>query len=472
MGVHTEQPTRTPTVRRWQVPAGGAAVGVVVWWLVHRSMVDDAYITLTYARTLGLHGQWGMYPGLESNTATSPLNVLLLGAGTAVTRDAVLAVGLVLVGVFVMTAVWLARIGAELGVPGWRAPALGVGVVATSPLLLSTAGLESHLAVALMVGLARYALAGSWWAAGVVSGLLVLTRPDLVVFGLLAVVLAARSWWRVALAAVAASLPWFALSWVWLESAVPDTLLLKAGLTWGAWNYGNGVLLWAGIFPAAVALSAAPAAVGLAFLPAWLRSGVRPVGGILGLGSLAHGLLFVVMGAGPFHWYYAPLIGGLAVLAALTAARARSITWQVLAAVFVVVCAATAVNDGLPRDRTPIGSNWASATQYEQVTSQLPDGAVIQSPGEVGALAYHCYTRCLVVDWFADRGQLAPMLADRRATAGPALRAVLDINYSRWDPAPAVPVQYVMVTAPADPVGSPMVGSWGDGRTWWLRPAA
>ena len=40
--------------------------------------IDDAYITASYARTLGTSGTWGMHPGFTSNAATSPLNVIVL----------------------------------------------------------------------------------------------------------------------------------------------------------------------------------------------------------------------------------------------------------------------------------------------------------------------------------------------------------------------------------------------------------
>ncbi|MGI8612479.1 MAG: hypothetical protein ACR2KL_00795, partial [Nocardioidaceae bacterium] len=69
-----------------------------IFWVIHTALVDDAYITLSYARTLAFHGQWGMMPGYQANTATSPLNVLLLGGATLVVRDAVVAAGVVYVG--------------------------------------------------------------------------------------------------------------------------------------------------------------------------------------------------------------------------------------------------------------------------------------------------------------------------------------------------------------------------------------
>ncbi len=66
---------------------GGAAVlAVGVFWLVHEALIDDAYITLSYARNLATRLHWGLIPTEPANSATSPLNVLLLGGTTALLR--------------------------------------------------------------------------------------------------------------------------------------------------------------------------------------------------------------------------------------------------------------------------------------------------------------------------------------------------------------------------------------------------
>ena len=71
------------TTRRdlwWAVP--GALVGAIVMFIANRGLIDDAYITLSYARNVAEHLHWGMIPTEESNTATSPLNVILLAVAT------------------------------------------------------------------------------------------------------------------------------------------------------------------------------------------------------------------------------------------------------------------------------------------------------------------------------------------------------------------------------------------------------
>ncbi len=124
-------------------------------------------------------------------------------------------------------------------------------------------------------------------------------------------------------------------------------------------------------------------------------------------------------------------------LLTLTVARARVDDFAVLAVAYgaiVAVTAGTVLNDGLPRERSPLGSNWASPAQYERIAARIPDGATVASPGEIGTLAYYCADRCRVLDWFADRGQLEPMLRERETAAGSLLRTVLALNYARFDP--------------------------------------
>jgi len=459
---------RPRPVSRWAVPLGGAVVGGLVFLLVYRSLVDDAYITLDFARNLGLHGQWGMVEGLTSNTATSPLNVILQGVATAVVRDAIVAAGLVLVALFAVAAVWLDAIGEELRLPRWRLPVLGVGFLATMPLLLSTVGLESYLAVTLIIGLARYALTRRWWLVGVAAGLLTLTRPDLLVFGLLAVLLAGRSWWRVAAAATGVALPWFAASWKWLGSAVPDSALLKVDSPWGGWSFSNGFGLWEPLFPIATALSIIPAVVGLACLPWWLRRIGRPIGVLWGGGALAHIALFCAMNTAPFHWYYAPSLSALGLIAVITCSALPGSLGKIgigAAAVALTMAAFAMWNDGVPRDRAPIASNWASVAQYQAIAANLPSGATVRSPGEIGTLAYYC--DCRVLDEFADRGYISLRLANRLQTAGPIERRVLELNFWNFRSRQPQPLDWKIDT-PLVPVSSgtppPMTGSWRDAR--------
>ena len=133
--------------RAFAAPAVVAAVSAGVFALVGTSLIDDTYITLAYARNLAFDLHWGLIEGLTSNTATSPLNVILLAAGTAVLRDPVLALAALFVLCNVVTFVALRRACRDAGLPAWTAP-LAVGLLLVNPLLLSSIGLEVALGAA------------------------------------------------------------------------------------------------------------------------------------------------------------------------------------------------------------------------------------------------------------------------------------------------------------------------------------
>ncbi len=228
-------------------PAAAAVAASAVFLLVHDALIDDAYITMSYARNVGLHLHWGLIPDQVANSATSPLNVLLLGAATAVVRDGVVAVGVLFVGSVALAARWLHTLAAELELSRWL-PALAVGLLLVNPLMLSTVGLEPYMCTALLAGLLRYGAAGRVVGFGLVAGLTVLARPDVgVVVAVVSLVLpAVRRRLLVAVAAaLAVVLPWCAFSWFVLGSVVPDTLVIKAGSeTWSGFEFRNGPLLY------------------------------------------------------------------------------------------------------------------------------------------------------------------------------------------------------------------------------------
>lgn len=305
----------------------GAVASGLLFLLAHRSLIDDAYITLTYARNVAFHLHWGVIEQQTSNTATSPLNVWLLAAVTMLVRQPVVAVGVILMATSAAAAVWSARTARQAGV-SWVAPVLTVFGLLASPLLGLTIGLETFIAASLVIGLAYYAVLGR----PVAAGLLVLTRPDLVVFAAVAVLGVAalrRQMVLVAGIAVLVVLPWHLISWVQLGSALPDTFLLKTGgEKWGdSYDFANGWQLYGQAYPTATVLAAGPAVLGLLCLAAWMAPALRravPDGHavvvVTGIGGLAHLAAFAALGTAPYHWYYGPSVAGLTCCAAFTAA--------------------------------------------------------------------------------------------------------------------------------------------------------
>jgi hypothetical protein len=144
---------------------------------------------------------------------------------------------------------------AQPGRSQWIA-AIAVSLLGVNPLLISTIGLETYLGLALIAAAGVTVVARSPVATGLVCGLLVLTRADLATFAFAALIAVAVSSpartrarhcaYVIGVAGVVA-LPWFASSWWWLGSAIPDTLLFKVSEVWegnsfatGLWHYELG----------------------------------------------------------------------------------------------------------------------------------------------------------------------------------------------------------------------------------------
>ncbi len=472
------------------VGGGTALLAVGLFWLVHAALIDDTYITLSYARNLATHLHWGLILTEPANAATSPLNVLLLGGATALLRltggvHPIWTLGVVFVGSAVALAWGWSRIGAVLRLP-LLVPVLGVTLVLLNPFVLSATGLEVLLISAVLVGMLAAAVAGRPVAFGVLSGLAVLTRLDLVVF-VLPLALAnsdvRRHWWRSAGTGVALSLPWFAWSWWFLGSAIPDTFAIKTvQRSFGPWTFGNGLELYYERDALATVVTVLPAVLGLVGLIGWvgLRVLRRTTGRTdlvpavaLGAAGAAYFGVYVLLGVPPYQWYYVPsfvaLSTSLCVLVGATLhnnqilRRVVALPGLALIACLVLGNVVADVRGGVPWQVPPIFGNWATPADYAWVGRELGQQvgpATVISPGEIGTLAYFC--QCSIVDAFADRGRAVPLIEERVAAAGPVMGALLTLNYLRLDrnqqPRPA---EYELVWKPG-PAWQPG-GGW---QTW------
>ncbi|MDQ7804440.1 hypothetical protein Q5425_11900 [Amycolatopsis sp. A133] len=465
LAVTNANPERTIVRDRWLPAAFGAVLAAAVFLVVRGSLTDDGYITLAYARNLAVHGEWGIIPGSPANSATSPLNVLLLAALTLVTRVAgdphpVVALGVqaVLCGAALGWA-WQ-RIGRVLALPA-AAGLLGAALVLLNPFVLSAIGLEVLLIPAVLLVLTVCALEGraAWF--GVAGGLAVLTRLDLLVFVVLIAVStpAIRRRWRPAAGFTAlTAAPWFLVSWLAFGSFVPDTLVIKqlqAGL-FAPWSYSTGPMMYYLGWPVTVLVSFLPALLGALALAGWAaaRFAVRwpefpalgPVAALAG-GGILYYVAYSFLGVGPFHWYYVAPVTATSTFAVAAFgvwyAQARTRTaWRtgppvlalVLTGVLALGAAAVDAAQGLPWPSPVVFGNWASARDYARVGTALGErvrGASVASPGEIGTLAYFC--ECAILDEFSDRGQAVALIEKRIATANPLMSLALRVNYHWLD---------------------------------------
>lgn len=374
-------------------------------------LVDDAFITLCYARTLVEAGEWGVFPGHPANTATSPLNVLLLSGLGGLIGSFPTAARLLAALSFTGAGFLVARAVRPVG-----APFLGAVcsvALAANPLLLSTIGLESPL-MGLWIALALWAASsGHSVTLGLATGLLVLTRPDGALLLPVLLVLVRRTelrWGRAIAAAAVVVVPWTLVQWVWLGGAIPDTYFLKTAQRWGPdMGFLQGFGLYAGRDPLPVVGSVvlAPLAVF-----AVQRGGVRRalVGSLLTFAVLTF-VAYAVMDPPPYHWYFVPqalplTLAGL--LGLVTLAETRPRTACAAVSVPLLVLAGSLVQDSAedgPGAVEPlIHSNLGVERQYEEIGRRIaelvPEGESIRSQAELGTLAFH--SRRFLVDEFSD----------------------------------------------------------------------
>ncbi|MDL5154673.1 hypothetical protein [Actinomycetospora termitidis] len=402
----------------------GLVLGVAMAWTTRGALLDDAFISLDYARNVAAGGCWCVNTGMPSNTATSPLWVLLLSL-PMLALGPVAALGAASAVAMAMLAGTVAALAHRLGLSTLAGPLAAV-LVATSPLMQASIGLESLLAVALIALGAHEVAAGRIMTIGVVAGALVLVRPDLAI---VSVVLIAVRWryaaMTVPIAAVAVA-PWLVVSLLWFGTVLPDTLIWKQSQSEGLGGhfFGDAVIVFARIWPAVTWLGMGAGVAGFG-AGLWLFMQARSRGPVvaLGVGAAAHLSVLWTLHVAPYPWYPAPAAGVGMTLLALSVATPASGRWLGLAAsaVLVVTGGAYSARHDYVALGSPLNYNRATPSQYAAIVDQVPTGAVVESADELGAFAFFCGDRCAVLDPLSDRGRLAPILSARLASS-PALR--------------------------------------------------
>jgi hypothetical protein len=447
----------------------------VMYWAVHYSLADDAYITLAYAKQLAFHGNWGMVPSYSANSATSPLNVMLIAAGTFVTRRPLLGLGIVYVASYGVLAFTLARTARTLRLP-LASAVLAVALILLNPWVLSSTGLESVVYAALLGSLLCCAVEGRPIWFGVVAGLALLCRLDMVVFIIPLVVWSPplrRNILRVIGIAAAVSLPWFVLRWFVAGSAIPDTFVIKTlQHSFGDITFANGPFRFTQGSSESARWAFFPVLVAAIALVLWLLYGVIFERGFdqrlyplpsLGIAGFAYYTTYANLNVPPYHWYYCPVMIAASIVLAFIAGdmsrrlrRVRPLrkwTWALFIPVVLLVGQEALVvkHHGLPWRHVPLWyTNWAEPEYYRLVgreVHKIVGDKTVTSPGEVGALAFYC--NCNIVDQFADQRYAVPLIEARKDDSSPVMRWFLDLNYHNldtWDP-PAPP-QYHLVYEP------------------------
>jgi len=216
----------------------GLLVRLVFWQVTHRRF-EDGLITVTHARSV-LGGFGLTHHPFEPVTHgfTSAISVLVPLSGEVVGEvvplmDGFMALRLSSLVAFVATIVAAGVIAKRLGLGTWpRVFAYGILTLSFNQIYYAMSGMETQVAVAILLWAIVAGMERRPVASGVLYGLCILVRPDFVIFVGLAL-----AWWlwqdrraalRVALIAGAVLLPWVAFTTLYYGSPIPNTIPAKA----------------------------------------------------------------------------------------------------------------------------------------------------------------------------------------------------------------------------------------------------
>jgi hypothetical protein len=239
--------------------AGFIVVGLIAriaFWAITNRKLDDALITIKFDKNLA--DGFGLVHNLGEGHVqgfTSALSVLVPLPGELIYHGGgFLFIRLASLACFVIAAVYAYRIAVELGVGRWpTAFALAYLALDQNQVLFGVAGMETQIAVGVLLAGVYYVLVEDYPKSGVTLGLALLARPDFVLWvGPAYVFLIIRNW-RASLRAGALSAaivgPWLIFTTIYYGSPVPNTITAKnlsfgptlPGLTHpGAWAHFLG----------------------------------------------------------------------------------------------------------------------------------------------------------------------------------------------------------------------------------------
>lgn len=385
--------------------------------LFKNALIDDVFITMSYVKTILSSGTWGFFPGYITNTASSPLNVMLLvliGLLSVLTIETPIL--LALVCLFTMTYL-LTRISKHLFGEEQFGYLAAVAFI-FNPLVISTIGLESILFATVFVTAIYFYIISKWDLLAVALGLLAITRADgfLVFLVFLIAVPKPQLRFRFISIYLLCIAPWYIFSWIYLGSFIPDTFFIKKmAASWAQWDFFNGVILYYQRYPLETILS-------LAFLPLLLlyvnkEARKSPIILIIALLGLTHFVGYSLLEVPPYHWYYVPEVTTIILLGSLglgyvykdsqSKPKHRRVL-QVFTLIFLLV-PALGMFQFLNKEHffikeMPIHTNWATYEQYKNAgvsISKTTAGKTVLHRGEIGTLAFYC--DCYLLEKFSDR---------------------------------------------------------------------
>jgi hypothetical protein len=334
----------------WTIVVG--LIARVTFWAVTNRRLDDALITIKFDKNLadGVGFVHNLGDG-HVQGFTSALSVLVPLPGELIYGGGgIQLIRLVSLGAFVLAAIYAYLIAREFKLGTWPTVfALAYLALDQNQVFFGMSGMETQIAVAVLLGGIYYVLVEDFPKAGVALGLALLARPDFVLWFVPAYVFLFIRDWRGALRAFAISAailaPWVLFTTIYFGSPVPHTIAAKSlsfaptlpGLTHPvAWIHFLGDQLSASShswtifapFYEAIFITHSPLSYGVAKAIAFVVAGLAIVGGLSTIRRaswlpaiaclillLAYKVIFLAVGY--FEWYGAPTTALLVLMAAI-----------------------------------------------------------------------------------------------------------------------------------------------------------
>ena len=437
-------------------------------YLFRHTIIDDSFITFNYAKSLKENFVWGFYGNTISNTATSPLNVILT-ALFGFFFDDMLTAAIMLVAIEIVIICFVAiKISGELyenSIQGVIIPLL----IIVNPLIISTLGLESILYCALLLISVYMFLKNRSLALGIALGILFLVRADGVLLFIAVLLIPKENNFRLQInrnrisivsylrsayfnkrslkiisGFVFTIIPWLMFSWIVLGSFVPETLFLKLITKWSdGHQFFDGIFLYIVRYPFLVIYSILPSVVYLLLLLFQKRK-ITSLEIILLVFILLYFLSYSILAVPPYHWYYVPIIFSFILLLSLLIIGMLKYKFGngkfytgISIIIFIVIFHSIGIlnyfkqNNFNPLQEAPIHTNWATQKQYKLISDwfnkHIAKGSYIKFNGEIGTMSYYCNMQ--LINDFTSRQFSTDRLISTLKRKGVVIDFLSDLNF-------------------------------------------
>jgi hypothetical protein len=409
--------------------------------LFKESLIDDVFITLSYSKNLFDFGVWGMHPLIKSNSATSPLNVLLLAIVGGLIKNYTLGV-ILLTTILIAFQYYLFR-KLFTSSCSYTISIILIIILLSNPLLLSTIGLESFLYLLLLSTSIYFFKLNNTIFLGISLGLLTLTRGDGIILFLLVMFYKRKNiQWvkKICTIYLLTISPWLLFSWINLGSIVPITFFIKLKQNWPEnISYALGPLLYIKRIPIESLISLIPIIMLTIFI-ILNRFVFNAEEKILLIFSIIYYLLYSLMGVPPYHWYYAPPMFGIIIVLGFQLSKYFSNRNGVLkfyqflfipGPSIVGLALLIYLNGGFSFAESPIHTNCAKMLEYKEVANWLNQNLTRDSKiiieYEIGTINY--YSKAIFFDDFSANDLLVDKIIRKSFNKNKLLYHLITLNF-------------------------------------------